>query len=415
MRLYELERHEPLIDVQWSEELARAAIARIADDAHRSFGEATLWPIHPLDRSPERPADSLKTLYFGAAGVIWALNYLDETNAIKVKRDYLATVRKLVQRHRDDIRKYSGVREYLGGELASYLMGETGILLLHWKMAPSEDLAQQIFAAIEAKVGDPRGLIWGAPGTMLAALFMHECTGDPRWKKLFLDSFEALWNQWEYEAELRCRLWTFNLHGISEKRLGALHGFVANAFPMIRGRHLLPPNRRDESMRRISETLLATALIDRAHTNWPHSVGPTTRQTSMPLLVQHCSGAPGIITAMAEFPKDSRWPIDAWLESAGELVWDAGPTVKLPVLCHGAAGSGYAFLKTLRADRRKEVARPCAQICDACNRSVRSGGAETLSAQVFAVDRRLGLGDFSLGLHSGGWKISDHRCVLKSR
>jgi hypothetical protein len=119
-------------------------------------------------------------LYFGAAGVIWALNYLVEAGAITLNRDYLPTARMLVQRHRDDIRKNDGVRKYLGGELASYLMGETGILLLQWKMAPSEELAQQIFAAIEAKVGDQRGLIWGAPGTMLAALFMHERTGDSR-------------------------------------------------------------------------------------------------------------------------------------------------------------------------------------------------------------------------------------------
>lgn len=30
---------------------------------------------------------------------------------------------------------------------------------------------------------------------------------------------------------------------------------------------------------------------------------------------------------------------------AGALTWHAGPTNKLPSLCHGAAGSGYAFLK----------------------------------------------------------------------
>ena len=37
--------------------------------------------------------------------------------------------------------------------------------------------------------------------------------------------------------------------------------------------------------------------------------------------------------------------IDALLLQAGQLVWRAGPTTKLPVLCHGAVGAGYAFLK----------------------------------------------------------------------
>ena len=26
-------------------------------------------------------------------------------------------------------------------------------------------------------------------------------------------------------------------------------------------------------------------------------------------------------------------------------MWDSGPPIKMPSLCHGAAGSGYAFLK----------------------------------------------------------------------
>src|ERR1700675_928163 len=105
MALYEAQRHEPLIDTPWDEARARATIEQIAADAHRSFSADGLWQIHPLDRSPERPPDSLKTLYNGAAGVIWALKYLDEAGAISLKRDYLPTVRELIQRSRDDIGK----------------------------------------------------------------------------------------------------------------------------------------------------------------------------------------------------------------------------------------------------------------------------------------------------------------------
>jgi lanthionine synthetase-like protein len=32
-------------------------------------------------------------------------------------------------------------------------------------------------------------------------------------------------------------------------------------------------------------------------------------------------------------------------DKAGELVWAAGPLIKLPVLCHGTPGNGFAFLK----------------------------------------------------------------------
>jgi hypothetical protein len=129
MPLYEAERHERLIGAAWDEQRARDAIDRIVADTHRSFDPDALWPIHPLDRSPERPPDSIKYIYHGAAGVIWALNYLNETGAVAVKRDYLPTVRQLIPLIRDDIDKRPEVRKYMGVETASYLLGEAGILL----------------------------------------------------------------------------------------------------------------------------------------------------------------------------------------------------------------------------------------------------------------------------------------------
>src|ERR1700676_2914885 len=130
MPLYEAERHERLIGSEWNEQRARDAIDRIVTDTHRSFDPDTLWPIHPLDRSPERPPDSIKYMYHGAAGAIWALNYLNETGALALERDYLPTVRQLIPRIRDDMDKHPEVRKYMAAETASYLLGEAGILLL---------------------------------------------------------------------------------------------------------------------------------------------------------------------------------------------------------------------------------------------------------------------------------------------
>ncbi len=345
MALYDAQRHEPLTGAEWNEERTRAAIEKIVADTHDAFSPAGLWPLHPFDRSPERPPDSLKPLYHGAAGVIWALLHLEEAGAVKVRRDYLPTVRELRQRNRDDLHKYESVRKYMGDEQASYLVGETGILLLQWKLAPSAELEEQIYAAVEARIGDPRGLVWGGAGMMLVALFMHERTGDSRWQGLFLRHFDALWNQWEYADELRCRVWTSDLYGVADKRIGALHGFFAVSFPFLRGHHLLPADRRDEALRRIHETFHATALCEGSYANWPNGAGPASGRAPIPLLVQHCLGAPGIVSCMTNFPDDRRWEIDTILLQAGELIWRAGPPVKFPSLCHGAAGSGYAFLK----------------------------------------------------------------------
>jgi hypothetical protein len=345
MPLYEAERHEPLIAADWNEGRAWAAIARIVADTNRTFDTEALWPIHPLDVSPERAPGSLKVLYYGAAGVILALNHLDQIGIAPLERDYIPTVRELAAHHREDIRTNEALRKYLGAEHASYLLGEAGILLLEWKLAPSDDLLRRLYAFNEEKIGDPRGLAWGSAGAMLQALFLHKRTGDSRWSDLFLRHFDALWDQWEYADDLGCHLWINSLYGSTEKRLGAFHGLVGNAFPMIRGRHLLPPDRRDEALGRIYQALSATASSEGGYQNWPNNIGATTRPKPFPMVVQYCNGAPGVVICMADFPKDSRWDMDALLERAGEFIWSVGPLVKLPSLCHGTPGNGYAFLK----------------------------------------------------------------------
>jgi Lanthionine synthetase C-like protein len=383
MPLYEAERHERLIGAEWNEDRARDAIDRIVTDTHRSFDPDALWPIHPFDRSPERPPDSIKYMYHGAAGVIWALNYLNETAAVALERDYLPAVRQLIPRIRDDLDKYPELKKYMGAEVSSYLLGEAGILLLQFKLAPSEDSARQIYAHLEARIGDLRGIAWGGAGAMLAALFMHECTDDARWKDLFLRSFGQLWDQWKYDDEARCHLWTSSLYGVTEMRLGAIHGFAANAFVMLRGRHLLERDRADEMLRRVYESVHATALIEGPHANWANNVGPSNRPSPLPLVVQHCNGAPGIINSLAEFPSDARWPIDALLQQAGELVWDSGPPIKMPSLCHGAAGNGYAFLKLYArtGDGRwlHRARRFAMHAIDQCDRAVTKYGQRKFS------------------------------------
>ena len=74
--------------------------------------------------------------------------------------------------------------------------------------------------------------------------------------------------------------------------------------------------------------------------NWPAVATPVTR----PYLVQHCHGAPGIVTTFANGP--FRTPeLDTLLLDGGELTWRAGPLAKGSNLCHGTGGNGYAFLK----------------------------------------------------------------------
>jgi len=340
MRLYEPDRHERPRGADWTEARARAAIERIAFDTHSGYSAERLWPIHPFDVSAERPA-ALKPVYFGAAGVIWALDELVRRGVAASGPQYLPAVRDMVSRHRADLQANPQLNEYMGRERASYLIGDVGMLMLHWKLEPTPELAERIHSLLREKLGDARGLLWGAAGSMVATVLLYERTGDPRWATVFADHFAALWNRWTWADELGCWAWVEELYGVTETRLGALHGFVANAYAIVRGAHLLPAARRAEALARVAQTLQRTALTGSDGVNWPHNVGASTRAEPLPLLVQFCSGAPGVVACMAEFLP----ALDAlWLE-AGELVWRAGPTTKFPVLCHGAVGAGYAFLK----------------------------------------------------------------------
>lgn len=72
-------------------------------------------------------------------------------------------------------------RSWLGDtadvEQASFLMGQTPICLLDYALQPDEQKARHLAALIGGNDDHPaRELLWSSPGTMLAALFMHQRT-----------------------------------------------------------------------------------------------------------------------------------------------------------------------------------------------------------------------------------------------
>ncbi len=332
--LFDPARHETLTETPWRESAAREAIERIVADTKAAYSKEGLWPIHPLDRSPER-ADPLKPIYYGAAGVVWALLHLQRAGMADAG-DYLPAVATLLERHREDSLRLAGA------PILAYPTGDAGIALLHWTMATSHANADELYRVIEAnKSHGSLGFGWGGAGSMLAALFMFERTLEPRWKTLYLNLFDELWRRWDFDEAFGCHLWMHDLYGIREQRLGGLHGMAATLSCMLRGRAMLSADRCRELERRAAAALLATAVRDGSLANWPLAADAANRPGI--LWLQHCSGAPGIVNCLASLPRDPQ--TDELLIAGGELTWRAGPTVKLPSLCHGASGSGYAFLK----------------------------------------------------------------------
>ena len=339
--LFDPSRHEPLQDLPWDEASVRRAIAHIVSATEESYTQRAWWPVHPRDQDGGNDGSKISTsLYFGALGVFWALHYLQDLGAATLQRSYHDQVDALLARNRD----YLGLEA--AAERASYLFGETPIHLWSFGERPDEATADLLAELIAGNLDHPaRELMWGSPGTMLAALFLHERTGDARWAGLFTQTAAKLWSQLEWSDEFQCAHWTQDLYGTRSTYIDAVHGFVATAAPLIRGRSLLGAGIWEQWADCIANTVSRTAIWERGQVNWRVWLA---RTGTRPPLMQYCHGAPGFVVCLGGFPGTA---LDPLLAAAGEAVWAAGPLAKGNNLCHGTGGNGYAFLKLYQRTR----------------------------------------------------------------
>ena len=335
--LFSTDRHEPLSLIAWDEALVRETITQIVSETEARFSAELLWPTHPNDSARAAPS---YMLYWGACGVFWALRYLEARGACRLQGDYAPFVHPLLEPNR----KAMGHRD--SSAFGSYLMGDTGIQLLrHWN-EPSGETADELVRLIEQTMDHPaRELMWGSPGTLLAALFLHQRTGDARWIRLYQATARKLWSQLEGPSASGCRYWTQDLYGGRHTFLDAVHGFVATASVLIRGRQLLDDAEWAAWQRCIADTVRQTAEREGPRANWRPKLDSAPLGESATKLVQFCHGAPGFAICLADFPDAS---LDDLLLAAGETTWAAGPLRKGSNLCHGTGGNGYAFLKLYR-------------------------------------------------------------------
>lgn len=332
--LFEIDRHDALLDADWDPGVARAAIDMIVADTRAAFTPEGLWSVHPDDGPAEW--GSIAGLYFGAAGVVWSLDHLARIGAVAEGPsfgDRLADIEA-----RNDRFVAMAFATMAGG----YLLGRTGVLMARWKVEHEPQSLETMAELIAANGRVPAlELMWGAPGTMLVALAMHEETADPRWADLFRAGVAALEESFAQDDEIGAAIWTQELYGARNRFVGAVHGFAGNAYVIDRGRDLLPEPASRIWAERIARTLEATAIRDGELVNWPPQLGPAAEGRHASPLVQHCHGAPGMVTCLAGLDA----PIDDLLIAGGELTWRAGPLKKGSNLCHGTGGNGYALLK----------------------------------------------------------------------
>jgi Lanthionine synthetase C-like protein len=286
--LWSPRRHEPLSAPPWDEKRACAAICEIASDAEARFDPdpRRLWPAHPLD---EHLGPPLKGLYLGAAGAIWSLHHLAREGAIELGRPLAPELDGVLAAYR--------AAPDSGAVVPSLFLGEAGITLVAERLAPAPRFADRLYELIAANIDNPAcELFWGSPGTMLAAVFLHEWTGEARWSALALACAERLFAEWR--PARGAHLWTQRLYGDVLEYLGAAHGFAGNAHALLRVAPLLAPSRREELFRRCARVAAATAVVEGDCANCLRS--RASSRAAAP--TGSCSGA------MARPEWRSRWP-----------------------------------------------------------------------------------------------------------
>jgi len=333
--LYRPDAFEALTDESWDAERVRRGIRAIVADADAAFDDEALWAADEWDAwtSPL----PLKNLYVGAAGVIWALDVLQRRGHAQCALDLAAAARRTLEAWRTEPDLPTGIELPVPAR-AGLFDGESGILAVAWRLDRGNDLADALLARVRENTdNDAVEVMWGAPGTMLAARMMLDRTGDERWADVWRASAEDVWRRREPDG-----LWTKRLYGETSRGLGPPHGVVGNVLALLGGRDLLDRDRREKLERGTAAVLARTAVVEDGLANWPTTDGADLVGLDGEIRVQWCAGAPGTVISAAGY-------LDEELLLAGaELVWRAGPPgmEKGPCICHGTAGNGYAFLKT---------------------------------------------------------------------
>jgi hypothetical protein len=322
--LYEPDQFDRLIDEPWVRAHVEGAIATIVADVDAAFGLARFWPV-VNEWDEYRDGQPAMVLYTGAAGVSWALETLRRGGHAETSLDLAAAALRALELERAEPDAAED-EHYRPGSL---LHGETGPLLVAFLLSSDAQLADDLHKLVHGNVANPTDDIsWGAPGTLLAALAMHEWTGEARWMEAARESAVGLRARrgddglWRQDDDYR--------------GLGTLHGAAGNTLALLRFD-------RDEALARDTAAVLARhASREDGLANWP---GTPRAQLARPrdgrICLQWCTGAPGILAGACEY-------LDEELLLAGaDLIWRAGAHCdeKGHGLCHGTSGNGFALLK----------------------------------------------------------------------
>ena len=259
--LYEPDAFEPLTDEPWDAGRVGDAIRAIVADADAAYDPddalaAAEWDVWEATAP-------MKNLYVGASGVVWALDALRRRGHAETTLDLASAAQRTLEAWRETP-DYAQWDDVPSRAPAALLMGESGPLLAAWRVDPSAELADRLHARVRENAdSEAVEIMWGAPGTMLAARAMLDWTGEERWAEAWRESAEAVWDARDADG-----LWTNRLYGETFRSLGPPHGLVGNVL-VLRAGGLLAPDRVESLEQETAAILERLAVTEDGLANWP--------------------------------------------------------------------------------------------------------------------------------------------------
>ncbi len=333
-QIWSLSRHEPLRAVHWDEDVVRTWIYDLVKAAAMLYQRDGYWPVHPRDFVDGKEVPRPNCLYYGSAGVIWALKRLETVLGINVPFDLAAAAEK---------NWIAGCGKFNSND-SGFLLGKGGTQLLAYALgcdAAGIDLRKSINTC--GQVRQPKEIISGAPAALLMAFHAFQIKQEEQWLDLFTRYGQIFLEDFGLKKAQKWE-WPQALDGIPKPYIGAARGLVGAMLPFMLACDKFPSFQSPHLFDGLKNCLLETVLKCEPYANWPQFL-PGIKAEPPEMLLQWCHGAPGIVSCLSYLPSSDFKDLESLFYKTAETIWEAGPLQKPCGLCHGTAGNAYAFLR----------------------------------------------------------------------
>jgi len=337
--LYDVQKHTNTLShdsYTWDDNLAKSTIKEIYHCTLANFDPELFWKTDPEEDSV---TESNKTVYNGASGIAWALikvsEFLNQAFPLETEQLFLNIYRSYLLSPDSNIIK------------PSFLLGESGILLLLKKYSDDFIYDEKIYNIIKKNINEPSlDPLWSGTSTMNVAFKLYQMTKQKKWIHLYMECFD-LYYKLLFEAKNNGRVIWDQANRKKHRYTGAGHGFTGNIHSMLLNIDQFDDLRKKTLLDYVAEVLTSLACKKSEGANWAPTI-PNTKKSYEFGYLQWCHGAPGIITSLKNFPVNYSQSLEKLMIQAGHLIWTAGPLKKGVGICHGTDGNGFAFLHLFR-------------------------------------------------------------------